>query len=591
MFSKKSAPLLPSNEITDALLKFKRVFLAIGIFTAVINMLMLVPSLYMMEVYDRVLGSRNEYTLYMLSLMALGLYALISGLEYIRSMVVIRIGVKMDSYLNARVYTAAFEQNLGSAGINAGQALNDLTTIRQFVTGNGVFAFFDAPWFPIYLIIIFLFNAWLGLFALVSTIVLIGLAWINEAISSKPLAEANTVAIRSSNMASNNLRNAEVIEAMGMLPNMRSRWYAQHQQFLRLQTIASQRASQIGAITKFVRIAVQSLILGVAALLVIKGQVTSGMMIAASILLGRAIAPVEQIIAVWRQWSGVVSAYHRLDQLLVKNPPRVAGMSLPKPVGHILVEGVTAAPPGASTAVLKNLNLSLRPGDCLGLIGPSGSGKSTLARLLVGVWPAAVGTIRLDGANVYQWNKDELGPNIGYLPQDIELFAGTIADNIARFGAVDSEKVVAAAQLAGVHELILRMPKGYDSFIGDGGAGLSGGEKQRIALARALFDNPSVVVLDEPNSNLDEFGELALAQAILNLKQAGKTIVLITHRPNIIRNTNLLLVLRDGVALAFGPTEMVLQELSKFQAKHDAQAQVAEGSQSADSFQELKDGS
>lgn len=591
MFSKKSAPLLPSNEITDALLKFKRVFLAIGIFTAVINMLMLVPSLYMMEVYDRVLGSRNEYTLYMLSLMALGLYALISGLEYIRSMVVIRIGVKMDSYLNARVYTAAFEQNLGSAGINAGQALNDLTTIRQFVTGNGVFAFFDAPWFPIYLIIIFLFNAWLGLFALVSTIVLIGLAWINEAISSKPLAEANTVAIRSSNMASNNLRNAEVIEAMGMLPNMRSRWYAQHQQFLRLQTIASQRASQIGAITKFVRIAVQSLILGVAALLVIKGQVTSGMMIAASILLGRAIAPVEQIIAVWRQWSGVVSAYHRLDQLLVKNPPRVAGMSLPKPVGHILVEGVTAAPPGASTAVLKNLNLSLRPGDCLGLIGPSGSGKSTLARLLVGVWPAAVGTIRLDGANVYQWNKDELGPNIGYLPQDIELFAGTIADNIARFGAVDSEKVVAAAQLAGVHELILRMPKGYDTFIGDGGAGLSGGEKQRIALARALFDNPSVVVLDEPNSNLDEFGELALAQAILNLKQAGKTIVLITHRPNIIRNTNLLLVLRDGVALAFGPTEMVLQELSKFQAKHDAQAQVAEGSQSADSFQELKDGS
>ena len=554
-------------------------------------MLMLVPSLYMMEVYDRVLGSRNEYTLYMLSLMALGLYALISGLEYIRSMVVIRIGVKMDSYLNARVYTAAFEQNLGSAGINAGQALNDLTTIRQFVTGNGVFAFFDAPWFPIYLIIIFLFNAWLGLFALVSTIVLIGLAWINEAISSKPLAEANTVAIRSSNMASNNLRNAEVIEAMGMLPNMRSRWYAQHQQFLRLQTIASQRASQIGAITKFVRIAVQSLILGVAALLVIKGQVTSGMMIAASILLGRAIAPVEQIIAVWRQWSGVVSAYHRLDQLLVKNPPRVAGMSLPKPVGHILVEGVTAAPPGASTAVLKNLNLSLRPGDCLGLIGPSGSGKSTLARLLVGVWPAAVGTIRLDGANVYQWNKDELGPNIGYLPQDIELFAGTIADNIARFGAVDSEKVVAAAQLAGVHELILRMPKGYDTFIGDGGAGLSGGEKQRIALARALFDNPSVVVLDEPNSNLDEFGELALAQAILNLKQAGKTIVLITHRPNIIRNTNLLLVLRDGVALAFGPTEMVLQELSKFQAKHDAQAQVAEGSQSADSFQELKDGS
>lgn len=588
MFLKTSPSLLPANEITKALLKFKKVFYAIGIFTAVINILMLVPSLYMMEVYDRVLASRNEYTLYMLSMMALGLYAFISALEYIRSMVVIRIGVKMDSYLNTRVYTAAFEQNLGSVGINAGQALNDLTTIRQFVTGNGVFAFFDAPWFPIYLAIIFMFNAWLGLFALVSTSILVGLAWINEVISRKLLAEANTVAIRSSNMASNNLRNAEVIEAMGMLPNMRSRWYAQHQQFLELQSQASQRASKISAITKFVRIGVQSLILGVAALLVIKGQVTSGMMIAASILLGRAIAPVEQIIAVWRQWSGVVSAYHRLEQLLVNNPPRVAGMSLPKPLGNILVEGVSAAPPGAKTAVLKNINFSLRPGDCLGLIGPSGSGKSTLAKLLVGVWPAAVGTIRLDGANVYQWNKDELGPNIGYLPQDIELFAGTIAENIARFGVVDSVKIVAAAQLAGVHELILRMPKGYDTLIGDGGAGLSGGEKQRIGLARALFDNPSVVVLDEPNSNLDEVGELALAQAILNLKQSGKTIVLITHRPNIIRNTNLLLVLREGVALAFGPTEKVLQELSKFKAHHDAQVQATDASGGPETAQALK---
>lgn len=566
--------MLPDNEITQVLFKFKKVFYAIGIFTAVINILMLVPSLYMMEVYDRVLGSRNEYTLYMLSLMALGLYGLISTLEYIRSMVVIRVGVRMDSYLNTRVYTAAFERNLSNAGVNAGQFLNDLTIIRQFVTGNGLFAFFDAPWFPIYLIIISLFNPWLGLFALVSTSILIGLAWTNEIVTRKSLSEASTVAIRSSNLATNNLRNAEVIEAMGMLPNLRARWYAEHQQFLGLQAEASQRATQISAITKFVRISVQSLILGVAALLVIKGQVTSGMMIAASILLGRAIAPVEQIISVWRQWSGVVNAYHRLEVLLTQQPPRATGMTLPKPVGRISVEAVTGAPPGKKTAVLRNLNFNLSPGDCLGLIGPSGSGKSTLARLLVGVWPPVTGSIRLDGADVYRWNKDELGPSIGYLPQDVELFAGTVAENIARFGAIDSEKVVAAAKLAGVHELVLSMPKGYETSLGDEGAGLSGGEKQRIGLARALFGDPTLIILDEPNSNLDEVGELALAQAINKLKQEKKTVILITHRSNIIRETNLLMVLRDGVALAFGPTERVLQDLNNFKAHHDAQVQA-----------------
>ncbi len=530
--------------------------------------------MYMLEVYDRVLGSRNEFTLLMLSLMAVGLFALMSTLEYVRSMMVIRVGVKMDAYLNSRIYTAAFEQNLRSAGFNAGQALNDLTTIRQFVTGNGIFAFFDAPWFPIYLLIIFIFNFWLGIFALISTLVLIGLAWFNEIISRTPLAAANTVAIRSSTLAGNTLRNAEVIEAMGMLPNMRARWFSLHQDFLRLQATASQRASSLAAITKFVRIAVQSLILGVAALLVLVGEVTSGMMIAASILLGRAIAPVEQIIGIWRQWSGVLSAYKRLDHLLLTNPPRREGMSLPMPQGIIQAEGISASPPGTTKPVLKNISFALKAGDCMGLIGPSGSGKSTLARLLVGVWPAAVGTVRLDGADIYQWNKDELGPSIGYLPQDIELFGGSISENIARFGPIDAEMVVAAAQLAGVHELILRLPNGYDTQIGDGGAGLSGGEKQRIGLARALFNMPAFIVLDEPNSNLDELGEVALANAIAYLKTAGKTVIIISHRPNIIRETNLLLLLSDGNTIAFGPTESVLAELAKFKDQQEAQTRA-----------------
>ena len=557
--------MIPKNEITEALLQFKKTFHSIGAFTACINLLMLIPSIYMMQVYDRVLASRNDFTLLMLSIMALALYVLISALEQIRSMVVIRIGGKMDTFLNQRVYTAAFEQNLKSSGVNAGQALNDLTTIRQFVTGNGLFAFFDAPWFPIYLLVIFIFNFWLGVFALVSTLLLLALAWFNEIVSRKPLAEANSLAVQSSAAATNNLRNAEVIEAMGMLPNMRDRWFSMHHKFLQLQAEASQKASTVTAITKFVRIAVQSLILGLAALLVIKGEVTAGMMIAASILLGRCIAPVEQIIGVWKQWSGVVSAYKRLNELLVNNPARIKGMSLPKPQGQLRVEAVTAAPPGSQVAILKNVSFGLNVGDVLGLIGPSGSGKSTLARLLVGVWPAAMGKVRLDGADIFQWNKDELGPSIGYLPQDIELFAGTIGENIARFGEVDSEKVIAAARLAGVHDMILHLPEGYNTRIGDGGAGLSGGQKQRIGLARALYDDPSFLVLDEPNSNLDDVGEAALTQAILQLKQRQKTIVLISHRPNIIRVTNKLLMLRDGVVAAFGPTDQVLKALADAQ--------------------------
>ena len=564
--------MIPVNEITEALFKFKKIFHSIGVFTACINLLMLVPSIYMMQVYDRVLASRNDFTLFMLSVMAVGLYALIAILEHLRSMVVIRIGAKLDDFLNTRIYTAAFEQNLKSSGVNAGQALNDLTTIRQFVTGNGMFAFFDAPWFPIYLLVIFIFNFWLGVFSLCASAVLIGLAWLNEITSRKPLGEANAIAVQSSAMATNNLRNAEVILAMGMLTDVRNRWFDGHKKFLGLQAEASQTAAAITAATKFVRVAVQSLILGLAAYLVIRGDMTSGGMIAATILMGRATAPVEQIIGVWKQWSGVVSAYKRLEALLSQNPERNETMSLPKPQGNLTVEAVTAAPPGAKVAIIKNINFALQPGDVMGLVGPSGSGKSTLARLLVGVWPAAMGKVRLDGADIYQWNKQELGPYLGYLPQDIELFAGTISENIARFGQVEPEKVIRAAQLAGVHEMILHLPEGYDTKIGDAGTGLSGGQKQRIGLARALYGDPSLLVLDEPNSNLDDVGEAALTRAIMNLRQLGKTVILISHRPSIIRVTNKLLMLRDGVVVAFGPTEEVLKGLT--QARDEAVAKL-----------------
>jgi ATP-binding cassette, subfamily C, bacterial exporter for protease/lipase len=578
-------PNLPKNEIMEALLTFKSAFRTVGVFSAITNMLMLAPSLYMLQVYDRVLGSQNEITLLMLTLMMLGAYLLMSALELLRSFVLVRVGAHFDMTLNKRVYTAAFEQNLKRAGGNAGQSLQDLTNIRQFLTGNALFAFFDAPWFPIYLFVIFFFEPSLGLFSLVGTVILVILAYVNEVVTRQPLNDANAMAIASSNLATNNLRNAEVIESMGMLPNLQARWFSLHQGFLKLQAEASEKAGIVGAVTKFVQVSLQSLVLGFGALLVLEGKMTPGMMIAASILVGRALAPVQQVISVWKSWSGTRSAYTRLAALLEANPPRVSGMALPKPLGALDVEAVSAAPPGVQVAVLKGVNFSIVPGDVLGIIGPSGCGKSTLARLLVGVWPAVMGKVRLDGADIYSWNKDELGPHIGYLPQDIELFAGTVAQNIARFGEIDSEKVVSAAKHAGVHELILHMPKGYDSPLGDGGAGLSGGQKQRLGLARAMYGDPSLIVLDEPNSNLDEVGEQALVAAVNALRQHGKTIVLITHRTSILSATTKLLLLRDGVAQMFGPTNQVIealnqqnqqsqQQLAQAQAKAQAQAQA-----------------
>lgn len=564
---------LPQNEIGKTLALFKGAFRTVGVFSAIINMLMLVPSIYMLQVYDRVIPSANEITLLMLTVMMLGAYLFMSALEVIRSFVLIRIGAKMDMQLNKRVYTAAFEHNLKHGGTNAGQALQDLTAIRQFMTGNALFAFFDAPWFPIYLLIIFFFEPSLGLFSLFSVIILIVLAFVNERISKAPLAEANKTAVASTNLATNNLRNAEVIEAMGMLPNLMGRWYHLHAKFLHLQAEASTKAGIIGAATKFFRTSLQSLVLGYGALLTIEGKMTPGMMIAASILVGRALSPVEQLIGVWKQWAGTRSAYDRLNDLLTANPERKAGMELPKPLGNMVFEGVTAAPPGAPNAVLKAVSFDLQAGDVLGVIGPSGSGKSTLARLMVGIWPAAVGKVRLDGADIYHWNKDQLGPNIGYLPQDIELFGGTVAENIARFGEVDSEKVIAAAKLAGVHDMILHFPGGYDTVLGDGGGGLSGGQRQRLGLARAMYNDPSLLVLDEPNSNLDDLGEHALVVAVNAMRQRGKTVVLITHRTNILGATNKLLLINEGTVQAFGPRDQVLAALSK--ANQDKQQQQA----------------
>ncbi|OLF52109.1 type I secretion system permease/ATPase [Pseudomonas chlororaphis] len=560
------------SETLAALAAYKSGFFNIGLFSAVINLLMLAPALYMLQVYDRVLASGNQMTLLMLTLMILGLFGLMGALEWVRSQVVIRLGTQMDMRLNRRVYDAAFEAQLQGSPQAAGQALNDLTALRQFATGNALFAFFDAPWFPVYLLVIFLFHPWLGLLALAGALLLMALAWINHHICQAPLAEASQLSISTSQQATANLRNADAIEAMGMLGALRGRWFAGHQAFLAQQNLASEKTALISAWSKGVRLALQSLVLGLGALLAVQGAISPGMMIAGSILMGRVLSPIDQLIAVWKQWSSARLAYERLSQLLQAHPPRPARMSLPTPKGELSVEQLSACAPGSRRPALANLGFTLPAGQVLGVIGPSGCGKSTLARLLVGAWTPLAGKVRLDGAELGQWDRQQLGPHIGYLPQDIQLFAGSIAENIARFGEVNAEQVLAAAQMAGVHQLILQLPQGYDTRLGEGGAGLSGGQKQRIALARALYGLPALIVLDEPNANLDEAGEQALLQAITELKQQRRSLVLITHKPNVLSLTDQLMILREGQLQAFGPTARVLESLNKPKAAASAVA-------------------
>lgn len=569
----KAKPSTPPSELGEIIRGFRQVFLSVAAFSFVINLLMLTPAVYMLQVYDRVLTGRNETTLLMLSLLVVGLFALMSVFEWVRSRMLVRAGAAFDMRLNNRIFDAAFEHYLRLKGGNAQQALGDLANIRQFLSGNGLFALLDAPWTPIFIIVIAILHPWLGMFALFAAILLLGLALLNERLTSPLLSEAQQWASRAGNYAGNNLRNAEVIEAMGMLPALRQRWFARQSKFLALQSKASDEAGWVTGITKFVRLTMQSLVLGLGALLVLKNELTPGGMIAASILLGRALAPVELVIGTWKPFVAARGAYHRLNELLARFPPRPKRLSLPAPHGDIAVENLLVAAPGQQIAILRGLNFQVPAGTSVAVIGPSASGKSTLARTLVGVWPALAGCVRLDGADIANWNRDELGPSIGYLPQDVELFDGSIAENIARFGEVDSEKVIEAARRAGVHEMILRFPSGYDTPIGEGGAALSGGQRQRIALARALYGNPTLVVLDEPNSNLDDAGELALVAALHGMKADRRTVFLITHRLSVIKEVDVILVLREGVIQTIGPRDQVLAALSQ-----QAQASVADKS-------------
>ena len=551
------------SELKQTIIKAKKSIFMAGLFSMFINVLMLVPPLYMLQLYDRVLTSRSESTLYMLTLIVIVLFVTMGLLEVVRSRVLVKFGNRFANILSNRIFESTFELANKKPEAASSRLMGDFTQLRQFLTGNGLFAFFDAPWIPIYIIVLFMFHVYFGIFAIFAAIILVAITILNEYTTKEKMDNANTLNRDSMMQLEANIRNAEVINAMGMKTNVRKKWEEKYFGFLNAQNDASNKAGIWSNLSKTLRMFFQSMILGLGAYLAVNMELSAGMMIAGSIIMGRALAPLDLMIATWKGFSGARMSYKRIDQLLKDFPKNKEYMELPAPKGFISVEGVYAKPPASNKYTLENLNFSINKGDILGVIGASAAGKSTLARIILGVWPVQIGTVRIDGADISQWDREHLGKYIGYLPQDIELFSGTISENIARFNEVDSQKVIEAAMKAGVHEMILRLPEGYDTVIGSGAVVLSGGQRQRIGLARAIYDNPVFVVLDEPNSNLDEQGELALLKTVEELKQSGTTVVIITHRPNILKVTNKILIMNSGKIERYASTEEILGAVAK----------------------------
>lgn len=562
-------PTTSPTELQQSLRRLKPFFLQAAFFSLCSSLLILTPSWYMLEVYDRVVNSRSLLTLAMLTLVVLGAFVVMEVLEWARSEVMQQAGLRLDQHMRPRVFAAIFEANLRKQPGGSLQPMNDLRVLRDFLGSPPLMAAMEVPTSLVFLVLIFAISPLLGWSAVVGAIVQTLIAWFNERGTQPPLLEANRTAIAAQQYADGSLRNAQVIESMGMLKDIHRRWMSKQREFLGLQAHASDLAGGYQALSKFWQNTVSSALLGLGCWALLGGKLNggAGMMIVASILGGRVLAPLVQLVSQWQAVVNARDAWGRLDTLLKQLPPRTTGMPLPAPRGLLQVEPLVAGAPGSPLAILRGVTFALQPGEALAVVGPSASGKTTLARLLVGIWPAINGKVRLDGADVHAWNKAELGPHVGYLPQGIELFDGTLAENIARFGPVVPAKVEAAARAVGLHDYIMSLPEGYNSPVGRDGTMLSGGQRQRVGLARALYGDPVFVVLDEPNSSLDEQGDLALAQAIQSLKAKGTTFVIMTHRTSVLSVVDKMLVIREGQAQAFGPRDEVLQALHKANAQ------------------------
>ncbi len=565
------------SELREAIASLRPFFVRSGWFSLVCSLLVLAPSGYMLEVYDRVVNSRSHTTLAMLTLLVLGAYVVMEVLEWARSEVMRAASVELDRRMSGRIFSAIFEANLRRLPGGTQQPLNDFRQVRDFLYSPVLLALLESPIALVMMVLLFLISPVLGWSALVFAVVQTLVAWLNERSTKPPLMQANRAAIEAQQYADNTLRNAEVIESMGMLRDTHRRWLGKQRDFLNLQALASDRAGGFQAISKLLQNTLSSLLLGLGCWLLLYNQLHGGaaMMIVASILGGRMLAPLVQVVSQWQSVVNARDAWARLDGLLAAVPARPPGMALPPPRGALQVEQLIAGAPGNPAPILRGVQFALAPGEVLAVVGPSAAGKTTLARLLVGLWPAQGGKVRLDGADIHTWNKAELGAHLGYLPQGVELFEGTLAENIARFAEVEPAKVEAAARAVGLHEFILSLPLGYDSPVGPEGARLSGGQRQRVGLARALYGDPVFVVLDEPNSSLDEEGDAALARAIQEAKARGTTFVVMTHRTSVLGVADKMLVLRDGMQQAFGPRDEVLAALQ--QAQQPAAAPAARG--------------
>ncbi len=553
----------PAAPLKEALAACRQGFVALFVFSMTINLLLLVSPIYMMQLYDRVLSSQSIDTLVLLTLIAMFGFGVLGALEFVRGRLMVRVSSWLDRRLGGPVLTASIVGALRQGNDRTAQSLRDLSTFRTFLTGPNLFPVLDAPWAPVFLVVIFLLSPLLGFLATGGAAILFALGLLNEKVTRRPLAEASKAAMKAQYQAEASVRNADVIEAMGMMPNLVGRWESRSGEAVRLQALAGDRGAAITSLSKFVRVAIQSLILGAGAYLVIQHEATGGVMIGASIILGRALAPVEQMIAGWRNLIAARGAFQRVKSALAALPSRNMRTQLPAPKGRISLEGVVFQPPGSKEPVIRGVSFDLEPGEALALIGPSAAGKTSLVRLIVGNWVPQRGSVRLDGAELQTWDADALGPHIGYLPQDVELFSGTVRDNIARMGDGPDAMVIEAAQRAQAHEMILELPNGYDTEIGDGGAFLSGGQRQRIGLARALYGSPKLIVLDEPNASLDSTAENRLMQTLFQLKEQKTTIILITHRLSLVAVADKVLLMKGGLAEAFGSRDEVMSKLTR----------------------------
>ena len=564
----------PPTELQGALAELRPYFRRAVILTLISGLLSLLPTVYMLQVYDRVVNSANLSTLWMLTAMVLVGYVVMEILEWVRGELMQQAGRRLDVRLRQRLFQAVFDGNLRRNLIGGGQVFNDLKMLREFLYNPGFFAFMDAPLSLVVVVIVFMISPVLGSIALLGGVIQLIFSVMTERRTQKPLMEANRHNTAAQQYVSSSLRNSEVIQSMGMMEGIQERWMKNQRSFLDLQAEASEQAGSLAASAKAVQLVQQSALMGVGSWLMMSGDMgaNASLIIVASVLGGKAVQPIIQLISNWKAVVAARSARDRIESLLSEVPAHQPRMPLPAPKGQLSVENVTASPPGAPGQVLRNVSFGVRAGECLAVVGPSGAGKTCLARALMGLWPTSAGKVRLDGSDVYAWNKRELGPHLGYLPQGVELFDGTVAENIARFGEVDMAKVEAAAELAGLQTLIAELPQGYDTRIGDDGGFLSGGQRQRVALARAVYGEPRFVVLDEPNSSLDDAGDAALFRLLKILKERGVTVVVITHRINLLELADRMLVLVDGGVTAFGPRDEVMEALHKARAQQQTVA-------------------